>query len=143
MNAECQEDHVVGNFLPEVSAAEGRRKWESGMMIRIGMRGVQRENQGIGKMGGGGRSGCSLGCDRVWIGKLGRDEQGEMKSREAGSAQWEECRSWREVETSGNLYGNGGREIGIGKRLSVSGWCSWARRGEGEGQNFRSRQGEV
>ena len=75
--------------------------------------------------------------------EIGKDEQGEMKSREAGSAQGEECQSWREVETSGNLRGNGGREIGIGRRLSVSGWCSWARRGEGEGQNFRSRQGEV
>ena len=51
----------------------GQTKWESGMMIRIGMRGVQRENRGMGKMGGG-RSGCSLGCDRVWIGKLGGDE---------------------------------------------------------------------
>ena len=61
----------------------------------------------------------SLDCDRVWIGKLGRDEQGKMKSRESGPARGGGCRSWREVEMSGNLRGNGGWEIGIGRRLSV------------------------
>ena len=65
----------------------------------------------------GGARGCSLGCDRVWIWKFGGDEQGEMKSREAGYGQGEECRSWREVGTSGNLCGNVGREIRIGQMV--------------------------
>ena len=74
---------VVGNLQPEVSAAVGRRRWESRMTTKIGMRGEERENLGIGKEEAHGR--CSLGCDRggmIW--RFGGDEQGKMKSHEAG-----------------------------------------------------------
>ena len=53
----------------------------------------------------------SLGCDRVWIGKLGRDEQGKMKSRESGPTRG----GVPIVEGSGDV-GESSREWRMGNR---------------------------